>query len=70
MLNRAHVIEITKACIVAFIKQEIPWLFDVERRKKTEDGENVFFKAFAKKFLCTSKSCLWPTFFQMGFMKR
>ena len=26
--------------------------------EKTEDGENVFFKAFAIKFLLTSKSCL------------
>ena len=39
-------------------------------RKKTEDGENVFFKAFAKNILLTSKSCLWPTFYQMDLMKR
>ena len=32
------------------LKQEIPWLFDAERRKKTEDGENVFFKALDKNF--------------------
>ena len=44
MLNKAHVVEITKA------RQEIPWLFDVERRKKTEDGENVFFKPLLKSF--------------------
>ena len=34
------------------------WLLDVQRRKKnkkTEDNENVFFKAFAKIFLLTSK---------------
>ena len=43
---------------------------DVERGKKTEDGENVFFKAFAKNFLLTLKSCSWPTFYQMDFMKR
>ena len=64
MLNKAHVVEITKA------RQEIPWLFDVERRKKTEDGENVFFKARAKMFLLTLKSCSWPTFYQIDFMKR
>ena len=51
-------------------KQEIPWLVDVERRKKTEDGKNVFFKALAKDFLLTSKSYLWPTFYQMDLIKR
>ena len=54
MLNKAHVIEITKACIVAFIKARNS---SVERRKKTEDGENVFFKALATNLLLTSKSC-------------
>ena len=39
-------------------------------RKITEDGENVFFKAVAKKFLLTSKSCLWLTFYQLDVMKR
>ena len=38
--------------------------------KKIEDGENVFFKALAKIFLLTSKSCLWLIFYQMDFMKR
>ena len=68
MLNKAHVTEISKAYILW--KQEIPWLFNVERRKKTEDSENVFFKALAKHLLLTSKSGLWPTFYQMDFMKR
>ena len=63
-------IEITKACIVAFMKHEIPWLLDVKRRKKTEDGETVFFEALAKILLLTSKSCLWSTFYQMDFMRR
>ena len=40
-------------------KQEIPRLFDVEGGKKTEDGENVLFKALTKNFLLTSKSCSW-----------
>ena len=43
---------------------------DVERRKKTENGENLFFKALAKKYLLTSKSCSWPNFNLMDFMKR
>ena len=36
--------------------KKIPRLFDVARGKKTEIGENVFCKAFAKIFLLTSKS--------------
>ena len=45
-------------------------LFHVEKVEKTENGENVFCKAFAKNFLLTSKSCSWPTFYQTDFMKR
>ena len=52
------------------MKHEIPWSLDVKRRKKTEDGENVFFEALAKILLLTSKSCLWSTFYQMDFMRR
>ena len=26
---------------------------------KTEDGENLFFKALCNRFWLTSKSCLW-----------
>ena len=51
-------------------KQDIPCLFEVERRKKTQDGENVFFETLAKYFLWTSKSCSWPTFYQTDFMKK
>ena len=53
-------IEITKAGTVALMKARIPWLllFDIERGEK-EDGENVFFKAFANRFLLTSQNCLW-----------
>ena len=29
--------------------------------KKIEDGENILFKALAKNFLLTAKSCLWRT---------
>ena len=38
--------------------------------KKTEDGESLFFKALAKNFLLTPRSCFWPTFYQMDYMKR
>ena len=41
-----------------------------DKKKKTDNGENVFFKALAKIFLLISKSRLWPTFYQMDFMKR
>ena len=37
MLNKAHVVEITKA------RQEIPWLFDVERRKKNRRWRKCIF---------------------------
>ena len=46
-------------------KQEIPLLFDVERnmsiakKKKTEDGENLFFKALRNRFWLATKSCSW-----------
>ena len=38
--------------------------------KKTKDGENVFLKAIANNFFLTSKSCSWPTFYQMDFGKK
>ena len=56
--------------IVAFMKARNSSVVSCREKKKTENGENVFFKAFAKNFLLTSKSCLWPTFYQMDFMKR
>ena len=36
MLNKAHVIEITKACIVDFIKARNSLMFDLEKRKKNK----------------------------------
>ena len=39
-------------------------------KKKTEDCEIVFLKFIAKYFLSTWKSCSWPTFDEMDFMKR
>ena len=64
-------IEITKVCIVAFMKARSSLLvWFREKEKKTQDGENLFFKALAKDFLLTSKSCLLPTFYQMDFRKR
>ena len=45
-------------------------VFYVKRRKKAADGENVVFKALDKIFFLTSKSCSWPTFYQMDFIKR
>ena len=50
-LNQAHVIEITKRCTVAFMKARnylVVWWR--EEKRKTEDGENVLFKALAKNF--------------------
>ena len=57
-------IEKTNACTIAFIKARIPWFFNVGRnlsigKKKTEDCENLFFKALSNRFWLTSKSCFW-----------
>ena len=49
-LNKAHMIEITKACIAAFMKARNSLVVWSREKKKTEDGENVFFKALAKNF--------------------
>ena len=43
---KVHVIEITKACVAAFMKAI-----------KTEDSENVFFKAIANNFFLTWICC-------------
>ena len=62
-------IEITKTCIVAFMKAKnylVVWC----RGEKKQDAENVVLKILAKMFLLTSESCSWPTFYQMDFMKR
>ena len=40
---KAHVIEITKACIAAFMKAINYLVVLCRERKKTEDSENVFF---------------------------
>ena len=53
-----------------FMKARNSLVVSCREKKKTEDNENVFFKAPAKTFLLTSKSCLWPTFYQMDFMKK
>ena len=46
MLNRTHVIEIAKACIVAFMKAKNYSVVRYREKrvnwKKTEDGENIF----------------------------
>ena len=46
-------IEITKACVVAFIKARNSLVVWCREKKETVDGENVFFKAVAKIFLLT-----------------
>ena len=64
-LNKAHVIKITKSsCTVTFRKARNSLVIRcreerVSWRKKTEDGENLFFKASANEFWITSKSCSW-----------
>ena len=52
MLNKAHVIEITKACIVAFIKARNSLMFDVEKRKKKRKIVKMYFLKLTLKFFC------------------
>ena len=62
-LNKAHVIKITKGCTVAFMKARNSLIVRCREKyvkwKKTEDGENLFFKAIGNRFWLTSKSYLW-----------
>ena len=57
MLNKAHVIEITKACTVAFMKARNSLIARCREKhvnwKKTEDEKNLFFKALANRFWLT-----------------
>ena len=39
-------------------------------REKKKILKMYFFKALVKNFLLTWKSCSWPTFHQMDFMKK
>ena len=52
--NGAYVIEMTKTSTVAFMKETIPWLFDVERNmsigKKLKTVKIHFYKALANRF--------------------
>ena len=54
-------IEITKTCTFAFMKARNSLVFRSRGKrvncKKTEDGENFFFKASANRFWLTSKCC-------------
>ena len=54
-LNKAHVITITKACVSAFMKQEIPLLFDVERTKKQKIVKMYFLRLLLKFFFNNKK---------------
>ena len=48
-------IKITKTWIAAFMKVRNPLVVWCREKKKTEDGENVFFRALAKIFLLIPK---------------
>ena len=75
MLNKAHVIEITKACSVLFMKARSSLAVRCRERQKKKknthkktpkDNENVFFKALTNRFYLTSKSCSWFSKFVYG----
>ena len=57
-------IEITKACTVAFMKERTSFIVErnvsiakKNKKQKTEEGENLFFKGLANRFWLTSKRC-------------
>ena len=57
-------IEITKACTVAFMKTRNSLIVrcrekhvNCKKKKKKEDGENLFFKALRNRFWLATKSC-------------
>ena len=63
-LNKVHVVKITEAYTVAFMKARNSFVIrcrekHVNLKKKAEDGENLFFKALANRFWLTSKSYSW-----------
>ena len=49
-LNKAHVVEITKACIVAFMKARNYSVVSCRERKKQKMVKMYFFKALLKAF--------------------
>ena len=62
--KEAQVIEITKACTVAFMKAKNSLVVrcrekHVNCKKNPEHCENLFFKALDNRFWLTSKSYLW-----------
>ena len=55
-------IEITKACIVAFMKARNSLVVWCREKKKTEDGENVFLMLLLKIFCLHQKVVYgWPS---------
>ena len=75
-LNGAHVIEITKACIVAFMKaRNFSAVQCREKRmnwKKKQKMVKIHFRSTSKLIsrVKEQQNCLWTTFYQMDFMKR
>ena len=61
MLNKAHVIELTKTRTIAFMKSRNSLVVQCRERKKTKDSGHLFFKAFANRFWLTSKNCSWSS---------
>ena len=57
----ARVIDITKACTIVFMKVRNSLVVQCRERerKKTEDSENVCFKALANRFWLIWKSYSW-----------
>ena len=59
MLNKGHVIEITKECRVAFTKARNSLVVQYREKHVRKNGEKLFFKALVNRFWLTSKSYSW-----------
>ena len=65
-LNRAQVIEITKACIVAFMKGRNSWVVWCREKEKKQKMVKMNFKALAKIFFVNIKKLLMADLLSNG----
>ena len=77
-MNKAHVIEITKACSADFMKARNSLVVrcrERERERESEKNRRWWVEkqkiwANIKNMLMVQQSCLWLNLYQMDFMRR
>ena len=69
-LNRAQVIEITKACIVAFMKGRNSWVVWFREKEKKQKMVKMNFKALAKIFFVNIKMLLMADLLSNGLQEK